>query len=70
MSYADIIEAVDNMPLNKQIQFVELIKKKIIDKKREIILKESKIALQDYYDKQLIEESAESMISRLSDLNK
>ena len=70
MSYADIIEAVDNMPLNKQIQFVELIKRKIIDKKRAIILNESKIALDSYFDNQLTEETADSLISRLSGFNK
>ncbi len=70
MSYAEIIEAVDNMPLNKQIQFMELIKRKIIDKKRTIILNESKIALESYYNHDLIEETADTLISRLSGLDK
>jgi len=39
-----ILENVDNLPLKIQIQLVDVIKKRIIQKKRELILKISRIS--------------------------
>ncbi len=66
MSFAEILEAVDSLPLEKQIKFVDVIKKRIIEKKREIIYKKSKIALEEYSNNLLSEDTADALINRLS----
>jgi len=66
MSFAEILEAVDNLPLNQQIMIVSTLKSRIIEKKRENLLKESQKAQQDYINGEIFEETADEFINRLS----
>lgn len=66
MQYNMILENVENLPLNIQIQLVETLKKRIVEKKREIIYNSAKDSLSDYQNGVLIEETADELIERLS----
>ncbi len=61
-----ILENVDNLPLKIQIQLVDVIKKRIIQKKRELILKSAESPIEEYNSGLLNEESAEDLIALLS----
>jgi hypothetical protein len=66
MQYNMILENVDNLPLKMQIRLVDVIKKRIIEKKRELILKSAETSLNEYNSGNLSEETADELIQRLS----
>lgn len=66
MSFAEILEAVDVLPLEQQIRFAETLKRRIIEKKREKLLDESRRSIYDFKQGNYIEETADSLINRLS----
>lgn len=66
MQYNMILENVDNLPLKMQIRLVDVIKKRIIEKKRELILKSAESSLNEYNSGKLNEETADELIQRLS----
>ncbi len=67
MQYNHILESVDNLPIKQQIRLVEIIRQRIINKKRETILMNSETALKEFTAGELKEESASEFIQRLSD---
>ena len=67
MQYNHILESVDNLPLKQQIRLVEIIRQRIINRKRETILMNSEAALKEYSSGELKEEAASEFIQRLSD---
>ncbi len=69
MQYNHILESVDNLPIKQQIRLVEIIKQRIIDRKRAMIVDNYKNAINDYTQNLLPEESATELIQRLSESN-
>lgn len=69
MQYNHILESVDNLPIKQQIRLVEIIKQRIIDRKRAMIVDNYKNAINDYSQNILPEESATELIQRLSESN-
>lgn len=69
MQYNHILESVDNLPIKQQIRLVEIIKQRIIDRKRAMIVDNYKNAINDYTQNLLPEESATELIQRLSENN-
>ena len=69
MQYNHILESVDNLPIKQQIRLVEIIKQRIIDRKRAMIVDNYKNAINDYSQNLLPEESATELIQRLSENN-
>ena len=66
MSFAEILEAVDELPLEQQIRFAETLKRRIIEKKREKLYEDSLKSIHDFKHGKYIEENADSLINRLS----
>ena len=66
MLYNNILETIDELPLNQQIQIFEILKQRIIQKKRSKIQENAELAIKDYQEGYLVEETAEELISRLS----
>ncbi len=70
MQYNHILESVDNLPIQQQIRIVEIIRQRITDSKRAMISENYKVAIDDYSQNMLLEESATELIQRLSKPNK
>ncbi len=70
MQYNHILESIDNLPIKQQIRLVEIIRQRIIDRKRAMIAENYEIAINDYSQNILFEESATELIQRLSETNK
>lgn len=66
MYYNSILESIDELPLSQQIQIFEILKQRIIQKKRNKIQENAELAIRDYQEGYLVEESADELISRLS----
>jgi|APMed6443717190_1056831.scaffolds.fasta_scaffold68181_2 hypothetical protein len=66
MLYNNILETIDELPLNQQIQIFEILKQRIIQKKRNKIQENAGLAKRDYQEGYLVEETAEELISRLA----
>lgn len=67
MLFNNILETIDELPLNQQIQIYEILKQRIIQKRRNNIQENAELAIRDYQEGYLVEESADELISRLSD---
>ena len=67
MQYNHILESVDNLPIKQQIRLVEIIRQRIINRKRDTILMNSEAALKEFTAGELKVESASEFIQRLSD---
>lgn len=66
MNYNHILDSVEELPIKQQIQLVEIIKKRIIEKKRENILKNFQDSILEFDSSQLEEESASEFINRIN----
>lgn len=64
MQYNHILESVDNLPIKQQIRLVEIIRQRIINRKRETILMNSETAHKEFTAGELKEESAGEFIQR------
>ncbi|MDT3738152.1 MAG: hypothetical protein RO257_01485 [Candidatus Kapabacteria bacterium] len=70
MLYNNILENVENLPLNMQIRLVATVKSRIIENKRELIKHSALVAKEDYQKGILKEESADELITRLSGISR
>ncbi len=66
MNYNHILDSVEQLPINQQIKLVEIIKKRIIDKKRDSILMNFQDSIIEFDSNQLKEESASEFINRIN----
>ena len=67
MQINSILENIEKLPLNQQINLVKIIQNRIIQKKRDNILKNSDNAEKEYEQGLLKEESAEDLTNKLSE---
>ena len=68
MSFSEILDAVDVLPLEQQIRVVDTLKRRIIDRKRERLYEESLVSADEFKQDKYIEETADSLINRLSEV--
>ena len=65
MSFDNILDVVSELPDEQQESLIDIVKHRLIEKRREEIALNAKIALEDYHKGNLKSESAEEIIKRL-----
>jgi len=62
MSFADVVEAVDNLNITEKEILVDIISKRLIEQKREEIIEDVKIGRTDYQSNKVKRGSAKDLM--------
>ena len=66
MSFSDLLEVVDTLSIEEQEDFAELVQKRLIVKKREVLLSEIKESTIDFYAGRLHPQTVDEIIQDLT----
>ncbi len=66
MSFAEILEAVDTLPIEEKIELSELIQKKLIEEKRTILANEIKDANRELIETKIKHQTIEEIMNDLT----
>ncbi len=66
MSFADVVEAVDTLPIEEKIELSELIQKKIIEEQRTILANEIKDANRELIEAKIRPQTIEEIMNDLT----
>lgn len=65
LTFEEILEQVSDLPLDRQKLLIEIIQRRMIDKRRQILAAESHAALEEFKTSQLKPMSAQEAIAEL-----